>query len=65
VTDLVAGDSYKPFLVYNPSAQYRYIDMTQGSPIRDVDIQVFFLDTHSNYPQVQPQPSKYYLRRKL
>jgi len=44
VTDLVAGNSYKPFLVYNPSAQYRYIDMTQGSPIRDVDIQVFFLD---------------------
>ena len=44
VTDLVAGDSYKPYLVYSPSAQYRYIDLTQGSPLRDIDIQVYFLD---------------------
>jgi hypothetical protein len=44
VTDLVAGDSYKPYLVYNPSAQYRYIDLTQGSSLRDIDIQVYFLD---------------------
>ena len=44
VTDLVAGDSYKPYIVYNPSAQYRYIDLTQGSPLRDIDIQVYFLD---------------------
>jgi hypothetical protein len=44
VTDLVAGDSYKPYIVYNPSAQYRYIDLTQGSALRDIDIQVYFLD---------------------
>ena len=44
VTDLVAGDSYKPYLIYNPSAQYRYISLTQGSPLRDIDIQVYFLD---------------------
>ena len=44
VTDLVAGDSYKPYLIYNPSAQYRYVSLTQGSPLRDIDIQVYFLD---------------------
>ena len=44
VTDLVAGDSYKPYIVYNPSAEYRWIDLTQGSSLRDIDIQIYFLD---------------------
>ena len=44
VTDLVAGDTYKPYIVYNPSAQYRYISLTQGTALRDIDIQVYFTD---------------------
>jgi hypothetical protein len=44
ITDLVAGDSYKPYLVYTPSAEYRYIDLYEGRPIRDIDIQVYYQD---------------------
>ena len=44
ITDLVAVDSYKPYLVYTPSSQYRYIDMIGGSALKDIDIQVYFQD---------------------
>jgi len=44
ITDLVASDSYKPYLVYTPSAEYRYFDLFKGRSIRDIDIQVFFQD---------------------
>jgi hypothetical protein len=44
ITDLVAGDTYKPYLVYTPSAEYRYFDLFKGRPIRDIDIQVYFQD---------------------
>tara|TARA_R110000823_G_scaffold192520_1_gene324095 strand:- start:2261 stop:3436 length:1176 start_codon:yes stop_codon:yes gene_type:complete len=44
ITDLVAGDSYKPYLVYTPSAEYRYIDLYEGRAIRDIDIQVYYQD---------------------
>jgi hypothetical protein len=40
----VAGDSYKPYLAYTPSAEYRYIDLYKGRPIRGIDIQVYFQD---------------------
>jgi hypothetical protein len=38
ITDLVAVDSYKPYLVYTPSSQYNYIDMIGGSASKDIDI---------------------------
>jgi hypothetical protein len=44
ITDLVAVDSYKPYLVYTPSSQYRYIDMIGGSALKDIDIQVYYQD---------------------
>ena len=44
ITDLVAVDSYKPYLVYTPSSQYRYIDMIGGSALKDIDIQVYLQD---------------------
>jgi hypothetical protein len=44
ITDLVAVDSYKPYLVYTPSNQYRYIDIIGGSALKDIDIQVNFQD---------------------
>ena len=44
VTDLVASDSFKPNLVYTPSAEYRYLDMVGGSPMKDIDIQVYYQD---------------------
>jgi hypothetical protein len=44
ITDLVAVDSYKPYLVYTPSSQYRYIDMIGGSALKDINIQVYYQD---------------------
>jgi hypothetical protein len=44
ITDLVAVDSYKPYLVYTPSSLYRYIDMIGGSALKDIDIQVYYQD---------------------
>jgi hypothetical protein len=45
ITDLVAGDSYKPYLVYTPSAEYRYFDLMKTSePLKDIDIQVYWQD---------------------
>jgi hypothetical protein len=38
ITDLVAVDSYKPYLVYTSSSQYRYINMIGGSALKDIDI---------------------------
>jgi hypothetical protein len=35
---------YKPNLLYVPSAEYRYIDMTGDNPITDVNINVFWRD---------------------
>ena len=49
VTDLVAGDTYKPYLVYDQSAQYKYIDLTQAYSLRDIDIQVYFLDRQGQF----------------
>lgn len=44
ITDLVAGDTYKPYLVYTPTAEYRYMDLKGGDPIKDIDIQVYWQD---------------------
>lgn len=43
ITDLVTEDGfYKPNVVYNPSAQYRLIDLFGNSPLTNVDISVFW-----------------------
>jgi hypothetical protein len=34
--------SYKPNLLYNPSAEYRRISLTSNRPINNIDIQVFW-----------------------
>ena len=44
ITDLIAVDNYKPYLIYTPSSQYRYIDMIGGSALKDIDIQVYYQD---------------------
>ena len=45
ITDLVAGDGvYKPNLVYNPTAQYRLIDLRGNYPLSSIDISVFWKD---------------------
>jgi len=43
ITDLVASDfQYKPFLIYNPSAQYRFVSLLPKRSIRHVDLQIYF-----------------------
>jgi len=46
ITDMANNDdfSYKPNLLYNPSAEYRRISMTSNRPINNIDIQVFWRD---------------------
>jgi hypothetical protein len=41
VTDLVA-DQYKPNIIYNPTAQYRLIELVGTSPIYTLDISCFW-----------------------
>jgi hypothetical protein len=50
ITDLIASDfQYKPFLIYNPSAQYRFIALRPGAEIRHVDIQLYYQDRLGQY----------------
>ena len=43
ITDIQSNDQgFRPNLIYTPSAQYRYIDMTGNQPIRNIDISVFW-----------------------
>jgi hypothetical protein len=43
ITDLVTDSGfYKPNIVYNPSAQYRLIDMTGNTPLTNIDVSVFW-----------------------
>jgi hypothetical protein len=44
ITDLIAVDNYKPYLVYTPSSQYRYINMIGVSALKYIDIQVYYQD---------------------
>jgi hypothetical protein len=43
ITDMVTDDAfYKPNICYNPSAQYRLIDLFGNTPLTNVDISVFW-----------------------
>jgi hypothetical protein len=52
ITDLVSSDGqYNPNLVYNPTAEYRLIELIGTKPLYNLDIQVYFRDRHSRlYP---------------
>jgi hypothetical protein len=43
ITDLVSDDgTYKPNLVYEPTAQYRYITLFGNRPLFNIDLQIFY-----------------------
>jgi hypothetical protein len=45
ITDFVSNNGfYKPNIVYNPSAQYRLIDLQGNRPIANLDIEVYWKD---------------------
>ena len=45
ITDFISNDGvYKPQLVYEPSAQFRYIELLSNRPLNTFDLQVFWKD---------------------
>jgi len=49
ITDFVSSDGvYKPNLVYEPSAQYRYIQLISNRPLTTFDLSVFWKDRFGN-----------------
>jgi hypothetical protein len=45
ITDFISNDgTYKPQLVYEPSAQYRYIELLGNRPLNTFDLQVYYKD---------------------
>lgn len=49
ITDIVSNQqSYKPNLLYNPTAEYRMISLTGNRPLTNVDISVFWRNKLGN-----------------
>lgn len=45
ITDFISNEGiYKPNLVYEPTAQYRYIELLSNRPLTTFDLQVFWKD---------------------
>jgi hypothetical protein len=45
ITDFISNEGiYKPNLVYEPSAQYRYIELLSNRPLNTFDLQVYWKD---------------------
>lgn len=50
ITDIITGDlCYKPTLIYEPTAEYRLIDMVGNTPLTNINIQVFFKTKLGNF----------------
>ncbi len=50
ITDLVTDEqSYKPSILYYPTAQFRYISLYNPSPITQIDLQVYWRDKLGNH----------------
>jgi len=50
ITDIVTGDlCYKPSLLYEPTAQYRLVDMVGNTPLTNINIQVFWKSKLGNF----------------
>ena len=49
ITDIVSNQqSYKPSLLYNPTAEYRMVSMTGNRPLTNVDVSVFWRNKLGN-----------------
>jgi hypothetical protein len=42
ITDMTVDGNYQGSVLYNPSGEYRRIDLTGNSPLTNIDIQVFW-----------------------
>lgn len=45
---LTEGWEYKPNIYYNPSAEYRLVDLLGNSPLNNISVQVFWKDAFAN-----------------
>ena len=46
ITDIQSNDQgFRPNILYAPSAQFRYIDLTGNQPIKNIDISIFWRTT--------------------
>jgi hypothetical protein len=56
ITDLVSSDNcYKPNLLYSPTAQYRYISMTQQATVTNIDVSLFWKNRFGQFiPMLLP-----------
>jgi hypothetical protein len=42
-------NSYKPTLIYNPTAEYRFFDLYSSTPLKNIEISVFWRSTSGKY----------------
>lgn len=52
----IVGD--RTAIVYNPSAQYRYIDLQGSSPINTINLQIYWTDTLGNFYPLYIYPTE-------
>src|SRR5271170_5293639 len=45
----VVGQNYRQGIVYNPTAQYRYLTLQGTSALSTVNIQIYWVDNYQNY----------------
>lgn len=45
---LVTGSEYKPLIQYNPTAEYRLVDLFGNNPISAIEIRIYWKDEYSN-----------------
>lgn len=49
ISDFISDENcYRSNLLYNPTAEYRWIDMYNSAPIRNINIQVYWKDKFGN-----------------
>lgn len=54
LTDFIADDfQYKPYLLYIPSAEYRYFDLKGNTPLTSIQISCFWKDKFGNLNPLQ------------
>jgi len=70
ITDItLQGDQYIPNILYNPTAQYRFISLSGSSPLNQIDVQVYWKDRLGTFYPVYLQSGgsctlKIYFRKK-
>jgi hypothetical protein len=54
ITDLVATDNnYKPYILYTPSGEYRFLSLHPNQAIRHIDISIFWQNSFGEYIPVR------------